>query len=568
MPRIAAFESEKQDVPAAGDAASHEAPVASAPEPVAPAPMPKAEPVREPKNLDEARDAGMTTGEWMARDPAAAEEYDDFADLHEEEKPISKTQIGIGVAVGLACLILLGFVFMPKTMKTVFGLTGPSSAAQDKFDEALGGLYMDTNDGFDIARRGMEAARKEDEQWAGSLAGMALVGAAEAEQVNDIAAPIRQEMEFLKNEMTALEPGRDEEKKKLVTQYNFFVGKYKKFQDRIRDLQSKAWKDVEKAQKMDPEGTWVRIALADFYRVFGGDQKRKDVADLLGAVTKTTPDSPWVLFERGAFRVTDPQQRASGFKDLEAARKKEPRFVRALYRSALTQAGAGDLGGARATMEQVLKAQPKHRSAKAFLKRTEELDGAGEAVAKAGEEGELAAQPDEAETIQPPPIVPIAPVKPDQPDLPVKPDQPDEKVAFVKPPKPPPKKPPEAGRVKPKGGYAKMLAQGHRLRARGKYDKALEAFEKAADMQPDSPEPHAGMGWAYIDLEAFRAAVNEFRKALKVNPKFSDAVLGMAEAYKFQGDKVKAIRYYERYLQLAPSGEGATIARKYIEQNK
>jgi len=113
-----------------------------------------------------------------------------------------------------------------------------------------------------------------------------------------------------------------------------------------------------------------------------------------------------------------------------------------------------------------------------------------------------------------------------------------------------------------------MLAQGHRLRARGKYDKALEAFEKAADMEPEAPEPHAGMGWAYIDLEAFRAAVNEFRKALKANPKFSDGVLGMAEAYKFQGDKVKAIRYYERYLQLAPQGEGATIARKYIEQNK
>ena len=116
--------------------------------------------------------------------------------------------------------------------------------------------------------------------------------------------------------------------------------------------------------------------------------------------------------------------------------------------------------------------------------------------------------------------------------------------------------------------YSHSASEGNRYRARGKYERALEAFEKAADLKPDAPEPHAGMGWAYIDLEAYRAAISEFQKALKIRHNHPEAILGMAEAYKFQGEKGKAIQYYKRYLKLVPKGEGATIARKYIEDNQ
>jgi regulator of sirC expression with transglutaminase-like and TPR domain len=45
-----------------------------------------------------------------------------------------------------------------------------------------------------------------------------------------------------------------------------------------------------------------------------------------------------------------------------------------------------------------------------------------------------------------------------------------------------------------------------------------------------------------------------------------DAVFGLAEAYREKGNKAKALENYRRYLDEAPAGPEAGMAKKSIER--
>src|SRR5262249_28605468 len=43
-------------------------------------------------------------------------------------------------------------------------------------------------------------------------------------------------------------------------------------------------------------------------------------------------------------------------------------------------------------------------------------------------------------------------------------------------------------------------------------------------------------------------------------------LLGMAEAYRYQGKKTEAVDYYRKYLDRSPSGAKAVAAKRYIDE--
>ncbi|NOZ86041.1 MAG: tetratricopeptide repeat protein [Deltaproteobacteria bacterium] len=507
------------------------------------------------------------TGEWMAKEPVA-DEYDDFSDLDEGHVPIGRGKIIAGVVIGLICIIALLFVFIPDTMKSLLGMGGANSEAEAAFETGIKALYKDNYHGFEEARKDFEKAHKADPVWAGALAGMGLVDSAEAEQINDMMVPLRKSLNELKKKMASIPADDEKAKRAAVVEFNDLVRRYKSLQDRIGPIHGRAWKNIEKAQKDEPESMWVRLALADFYRVFGGDQKRKDVADLVGAIIKEHPDNPLVVFERGAFKVTDPRQFKAGLKDLDKALSMQPDMIRASYRKAMAMIAAGDLVKAKKNLKSILGKNPDHEAAQAALKRINALLS----KSHAGQEKHFTGK---EKSTQPSNNKEENEIKKAQKEgtssktthnVMSTNKEPLKKNRGMQTSKEIRNKEKRSKNIE--AGFARMLALGNRYRARGKYEKALDAFEKAADLKPDAPQPHAGMGWAYIDLEAFRAAISEFQKALKVSPRYSDALLGMGESYKFQGNKKMAITYYQKYLKYVSKGEGATIARKYIEDNK
>lgn len=118
------------------------------------------------------------------------------------------------------------------------------------------------------------------------------------------------------------------------------------------------------------------------------------------------------------------------------------------------------------------------------------------------------------------------------------------------------------GRTK---AFESLMVQGDRHRERDRPKKALQAYEKAADLRPGSAEPLTGMGWSYIDLDKPEAALNVFRRALHVNDRYVEAYYGQAESYRLLGQQEQAIESYEKYLSRAPNGSDRKAAERALE---
>jgi predicted Zn finger-like uncharacterized protein len=111
------------------------------------------------------------------------------------------------------------------------------------------------------------------------------------------------------------------------------------------------------------------------------------------------------------------------------------------------------------------------------------------------------------------------------------------------------------------------ISQGHKV-LDSKPTQALALFQKAAELDPQSPEPDSGRGLAYANMDKLGDAASAFQAALKKSPEFTEAIMGLAEISRAQGNAKKAIGLYQRYLDLTPDGADAPAARAQLEQLK
>ena len=175
---------------------------------------------------------------------------------------------------------------------------------------------------------------------------------------------------------------------------------------------------------------------------------------------------------------------------------------------------------------------------------------------------------------EPPPVVQaLPPAKPEPPPVPApeppkaEPPRPEPQPVVEKapemvkdPPQPQPRPPPK--------GAKQMLAEARKLRERGKMEKALDLYGRVAELQPDNPEALAGRGWCYLDLSQYSPAEASFQAALQEEPTHAEALIGLAETYRYQGRRPEAVAYYQKYLAAHPNGEDAVAARNALGQLK
>ena len=100
---------------------------------------------------------------------------------------------------------------------------------------------------------------------------------------------------------------------------------------------------------------------------------------------------------------------------------------------------------------------------------------------------------------------------------------------------------------------------GDAQQAKGQYDEAVADYQKALQLQPDNARVYYGMGKIlYNEKQEYHEAVAAYQKAIQIDPTFLDAHLSLGDIYEEKGLYQEAIDRYSYVLSLEARHPGAS----------
>jgi len=113
--------------------------------------------------------------------------------------------------------------------------------------------------------------------------------------------------------------------------------------------------------------------------------------------------------------------------------------------------------------------------------------------------------------------------------------------------------------------YPSLLKKADRLSKDGDCDEAIPVYETAIHERPAGFEALTGLGLCELRLKDYSQARSSFEAALGASATDLDAIFGIAESYRLENSPTDATVYYKRYLEQAPSGDKAPLARRHLQ---
>ncbi len=104
------------------------------------------------------------------------------------------------------------------------------------------------------------------------------------------------------------------------------------------------------------------------------------------------------------------------------------------------------------------------------------------------------------------------------------------------------------------------MGLGRMHAASGEYDRAMEAFQKATTLRPDSPVPRAASGNVHMQTEEYAKAEQDLLEAIEIEPRYEPPYFYLMELYEKTGRRDALLRTYEKVLPLEPAGAHNEIA--------
>jgi tetratricopeptide (TPR) repeat protein len=96
------------------------------------------------------------------------------------------------------------------------------------------------------------------------------------------------------------------------------------------------------------------------------------------------------------------------------------------------------------------------------------------------------------------------------------------------------------------------------------WKNAYEEFVVAVEMDPNEPRSWQKCGECLIALRELDQAEHYLRKALELNPKFTDAVVNYGFLYLERGDRVQAGELFDRVLAVEPAHVAAKEGKRIV----
>jgi tetratricopeptide (TPR) repeat protein len=95
---------------------------------------------------------------------------------------------------------------------------------------------------------------------------------------------------------------------------------------------------------------------------------------------------------------------------------------------------------------------------------------------------------------------------------------------------------------------------GLELERRGApYQQIIEAYEKAAELDPHSAGALVNLGTVFFNGHAWADAERYYKKALEIDPNYPLAHFNLGNLYDERGDTTTALLHYEAALKISPS---------------
>jgi tetratricopeptide (TPR) repeat protein len=107
--------------------------------------------------------------------------------------------------------------------------------------------------------------------------------------------------------------------------------------------------------------------------------------------------------------------------------------------------------------------------------------------------------------------------------------------------------------------------KGFNLGEQGRYQEAIEAYDKALKIDPQYKFAWLNKGWALNNLGRYQEAIEAYDKALKIDPKYKSAWNNKGNALRNLGRYQEAIEAYDKILKIDPkyksawNGKGAAL---------
>jgi Tfp pilus assembly protein PilF len=93
----------------------------------------------------------------------------------------------------------------------------------------------------------------------------------------------------------------------------------------------------------------------------------------------------------------------------------------------------------------------------------------------------------------------------------------------------------------------------------GNLDKARENYQTAIRLNPNLADSHRSLGWVYYGRDEPYLALKEFREAIRLDPNSADAYDGMGWLYYHQEEMDQAEKQFQTALDLDPDSADARV---------
>jgi tetratricopeptide (TPR) repeat protein len=117
------------------------------------------------------------------------------------------------------------------------------------------------------------------------------------------------------------------------------------------------------------------------------------------------------------------------------------------------------------------------------------------------------------------------------------------------------------------GPYDKAIMDGLSKLNLNKPEKAIQAFERAIEIDPNRADGYLGRANSLNTLGQYQRSIEDYNRALELDPKLANAYVNRGIAHAHLGERKKAITDYEKALALDPKIDDAPGFLKRLFDN-